>query len=172
IDQEAEHPERENERNHPLRHGRSVARRPVRDAKDDGERDLEQDERELDPEADAQDAVLTVLGAQPLELSAEEDGADDVPHDEDREEGVVHARVVRRVEDAEADQADSADERGEDGEPGEHLFDDRRVADEGAFVPQPAVRSKGGVEEDGCDAGAGDEEGFQLGGADVGDVGD
>lgn len=39
-------------------------------------------------------------------------------------------------------------------------------------MSEVAFRSKGEVEEDGCDDAAGNEEGFETVGTDVGDVGD
>lgn len=44
----------------------------------DGEADLDEDEEELDPEGNAQHAMLPVLDAQTLELPADENSRNDV----------------------------------------------------------------------------------------------
>lgn len=46
----------------------------------DCERNLDQDEKELYPERGAQDAVLSIVNAEALELGADEDGGNQIPH--------------------------------------------------------------------------------------------
>ena len=48
------------------------------DGEDNGERDFGEDEEQLDPEGDAQDAVFAEVDAEALVLGADEDGADNV----------------------------------------------------------------------------------------------
>jgi hypothetical protein len=50
----------------------------LRDTKDDGECDFGEDEEELDPEGDSQDAVLAEMDPETLVFGADEDGADNV----------------------------------------------------------------------------------------------
>ena len=61
---------------------------------------------------------------------------------------------------------------GRTGQGGEDLFRHAQILCQSPRVPQPTLRCKGEVEEDGGDAAAGDEEGLQALGANVGDVGD
>ena len=173
VEEEGEDVEGEDEGNDPLEDGGDVLLGGEHGGgEDDGEDDLDEDEDEFDPEADAQDAVVAVVHAQALVLGADEDGADHVPRDEEEQEAVVQARVVVVVEDGEEDEAAGARDGEDDAEDGEDFLGRVGVADEGAFVAQPALRDEGGVEEDGRDDAAGDEEGFEAEGADVGDVGD
>ena len=62
--------------------------------------------------------------------------------------------------------------RGRTGQGGEDLFRHAKVLHQSPRVPQPTLRCKGKVEEDGGDAATGYEEGLQALGANVGDVGD
>lgn len=170
---EGEDVEAEDEGDDPLEDGGDV---PVLEAvhnnKGDGQADGDDDEGQLDPEGDGEDAVLGVVDAEALVLGADEDGREQVADDEEAEEDVVQARVAGRVEDAQADEADSADEGPEDGEAREDLFAQRRVGHEAAAVAEPAVREERGVEQHGGEDAARDEERLELAGADVGDVGD
>ena len=79
--------------------------------------------------------------------------------------------VPRRVEDAEQDQAGGADDGEDDCEPGQDLFARRDVGHQPALVAEPAVGEEGNVEEHGGQDAPRDEERFELGGADVRDVG-
>lgn len=74
------------------------------------------------------------------------------------------------VKDGEQDEPRGAEEGKENGEDGEGLFAARGVGDEAALVAEPALGDKGEVEEDGDDDGARDEEGLELGGANVANV--
>ena len=89
----------ENQRYDPLQHGRHVLLGPEqRRCKRDGEANFYEDESEFGPEAEAQDAMLAEVDAQPLVFGADEDGADDVASHEEEEEAVVQAGVVDCVE--------------------------------------------------------------------------
>lgn len=80
--------------------------------------------------------------------------------------------VAVGVEDGQQDKTGGAD-NGEDNRQAEQdLLADGDVGDQTAAVSQPALRDKGQVQEDGDDAGAGDEERLELLGADVADVRD
>lgn len=173
VDVEGEDVEAEDEGDDPLEHGGGVVEAVLcQDDKGDGQGDGDEDEGELDPEGDAQDAVLAVADAQALVLPADEDGRQQVADDEEAQEDVVQARVAVRVEDGQQDEAHGADERPEDGQPGQDLLARRRVGHQAAAVAQPAVREERGVEEDGGEHAAGDEERLELPGAHVRDVGD
>ena len=106
IHKERQHVKRKDERDDPLEHGRDVLPAGEGGADEDGgEDDFDEDEDELEPEGEAQDAVLAEVHAQALVLGADEDGADDVAGHEEEEEAVVQAGVVERVEDGEEDEA-------------------------------------------------------------------
>ena len=83
IDEEGEHPEGEDEGNDPLKDG-CLLRVPVecQHAEADGQDDFDDDEGQLDPETDAQDASIAEVDPEPLVFRADEDGADDVAGDE------------------------------------------------------------------------------------------
>lgn len=132
-----------------------------------GQANGDEDKSQLDPKGDGEHAVLGVVHAQALVLGANEDGRDEVADDEQAQEDVVHAWVARCVEDAEADEADGAYQRPEDGEAREDFFAEGGVGDETALVTEPSVGEEGGVEEDGGDDAAGDEQGLELAGANV-----
>ena len=77
IDDEAPDVEDVNERDDPLEDGADVVVFvELRDGEDDGERDLDQDEGEFEPEGDAEDAVFAVVDPEALVFGADEDGAD------------------------------------------------------------------------------------------------
>lgn len=173
VDDEGEDVEGEDEGDGPLEDGGVVeVVVQVAHAEADGEAELDDDEDELDPEGDAQDAVLAVLDAEALVLPADEDGGQQVAGDEEHEEDVVQLGVAGRVEARQAGQADGADEGEEDGEAREHLLAQARVGHEAALVPQPPVEAEGQVEEDGGDDAARHEQRLELRGAHVRDVRD
>ena len=173
IEKEGEDVESEDEGDDPLEDSRDVLLRGEhRSGEDDGEDKLDKYEGELDPEGDAQDAVVAILYTQTLVLGADEDGADDVARDEEEEESIVEMVVVVVVKDGEEDEPAGARDGEDDAEDGEDLLRGVDVADEGAFVAEPALRDEGEVEEDGGYDAARDEERFEAEGADVGDVGD
>ena len=173
VEQEAEDVGGEDEGDGPLDHGGDVLLAGEGGAgEDDGERDLDQDEDQLHPETDPQDAVVAVVDPQPLVLGADEHGREHVARDEEQEEPVVQARVVVGVEDGEQDQARGAREAEDDGEDAEDLLRPARVGHQPARVAEPALGREPGVQEDGGDHRAGDEERLEAVRARVGDVGD
>ena len=106
IDKERQHVKRKDERDDPFENRRDVLPAGEGGAdKDGGEGNLDEDENELEPEGEAQDAVLAEVHAQALVLGADEDGADDVAGHEKEEEAVMQAGVMERVEDGEEDEA-------------------------------------------------------------------
>ena len=106
IDKERQHVKGKDERDDPFENGRDVlAAREGGADEDGGKANLDEDESELEPEGEAQDAVLAEMHAEALVLGADEDGADDVAGHEEEEEAVVQAGVVQRVEDGEQDEA-------------------------------------------------------------------
>lgn len=174
VDNKREHVEGEDEGDDPLEYGGEVVvARDVHDAEDDDEGELEDDEDELDPEGQAQGAVLSVFLAQALVLCANEDRGEPVPPDEAGEEDVVEPLVVVRVEARQAAQPDGADDGEDHAQPREDLLGQAGVGGEAALVAQPAVGEEAEVEEHGGEDGADDEPRLHGGrGADVRDVGD
>lgn len=79
--------------------------------------------------------------------------------------------MAGRVKDAEKDQARRADDGEEDGQPRQDLLAARGVRGQAAPVAQPAVGAKGDVEQDRGEGAAGDEQGLEILGANVADVG-
>lgn len=79
--------------------------------------------------------------------------------------------MPRGVENREEDEACGADDGEGDGQARENFFYRRGVGDEAALVAKPAVGEERNVEKDGGKHAAGDEEGLQVVGADVRDVG-
>ena len=171
INDEAKDVEGEDQTNDPLENSPDIIALPIKHvAEDDRQRDLNDDEDEFDPEGEPEDAVFAVFDTQTLVFPAGEDGAEDVAEHEEEEEETVEGGVATGVEDAQADETDGAEDGAEDGEDGEDLLKHRFVAGEPAFVAEPAFGEEGEVEEDGCEDAAYDEEGFEVRGADVGDV--
>lgn len=79
VDGIAPHVEGEDERDDPLAHGGGVVVVPLaQHAERDGQAQLDEDEEQLHPEGDAQDAVLAVVDPEPLVLPAHEDGRQNV----------------------------------------------------------------------------------------------
>lgn len=106
IHEESEDVKGKQERDDPLKDSPDILlSTETRRAEDDRQDDFGNDEREFGPEGEAQDAVLAEVHAEALVFCADEDGADDVAGDEEKEEAVVHAWVVQGVEDGEEDQA-------------------------------------------------------------------
>lgn len=100
IQEEAQNVERERECHNPLKDGGDISGlSEVGGCKYDGERNFDQNEGEFDPEGDTEDAVVAVMNSKALILSAEEDGANDVAGDEEKEEAVVEMFMVVCVED-------------------------------------------------------------------------
>lgn len=116
--------------------------------------------------------MVRVLDAQALVLPANEDGREQVAAHEEEQKEQVEVLVAVGVKDAETDEADGADDGEEDCEAVENLLADGGVGHEAALVAEPAVGKEGEVEEDGGEDAAGDEEGLEVVGADVADVGD
>ena len=90
IDKEGQDVKGEDEGDDPFEYGSHIL--PAvegSDDEDDGEDYLDDDEDELEPEGEAQDAVLAEMHAEALVLGADEDGADDVAGHEEEEEAVV-----------------------------------------------------------------------------------
>lgn len=164
----------------------------------DGEAYFKEDKSEFEPEGYAEDEVLSVFYPRfsPLHFSHLEDPkikkregeeqltnsqflifptyencANDIPPHEQQQEDIMQDVIVPRIEDAQQDQARGADERKEYTQAAEHLFGCGEVPRQTAAVPEPALREKGGVNEESCDGRAGDEEGLDGGSTNVGDVG-
>lgn len=172
VEQEGEDVEGEDEGDDPLEHGGDVpVAGPARAREADGQDDLDDDEGQLDPEADAEDAVGAVVDAEALVLGAQEHGGQDVAGDEQQQEPVVQVGVVVRVEDRQEDQARRPGDGADDGEDGEDLLGRRRVGREAPGVSEPPLGHEPQVEEDGGDDGARDEERLQAVGPRVGYVG-
>jgi hypothetical protein len=136
-------------------------------AKRDNHANLQNDKRELDPEAVAQDRVLAVPYAEALVLPANEDRGDDVATDEDAQEDVVQFVVVLAVEDGEEDEACGAGDGGDGGAPAVHFLPDGGVGCEFAGVAQVALKDEGEGEGYDGHGGHGDEHGFEGVGADI-----
>ncbi len=102
IHEESKDVKSEDERDDPLKNSRDVlVAFEARRAKHYRQQDFHNDEGELGPEGEAQDAMLAEVHAEALVFGADEDGADDVACDEEEEEAVVEAVVVQGVEDGE-----------------------------------------------------------------------
>lgn len=82
----------------------------------------------------------------------------------------MHPRMVSDVEDGQQDQARCSGDGPDDAQPDEGLFPRRLVGHQPAAVTQPSLGEEGQVERDDGDAGARDEEGLELAGANVADV--
>lgn len=116
--------------------------------------------------------MVRVLDSQALVLPANKNGREQVAAHEEEQEEQVQVLVAVRVKDAQANKADGADDGEEDCEAIQNLLANGGVGYEAALVAEPAVGEEGEVEEDGGEDAAGDEEGLEVVGADVADVGD
>ena len=84
----------------------------------------------------------------------------------------MQVRVPRRVEDAQQDQPRGPQNGKRNSQTTQNPLAARRIRDEAAAVPQPAVGGKRQVEKHGGEHAARDEQGLEVVGADVADVGD
>lgn len=168
VDGKGQHVESEDEGDNPLEDGGRVAIAcPRRGSECDAEEELGEDEGELDPEGDCEDAVLAVLDAEALVLCADEDGGDPVAADEEQEEDVVELVMPPGVEDGQQDEAAGTDDGEEDGEAHEDEFADAAVGCESASLSEDELGGEGQVEEDGANGAHCDEHGFEFLGANV-----
>lgn len=146
VDEEAEHVPGVYEGNDPFEYSGDI---PVivqlGNTENDAETDLSDDEGKLDPEGDAEDRVLAVVDSQALVLPANEDGAHNVPNDEDAQADVVHPVVVVVVVDGQEDQTNCTHDRCDCTKQRVDLLPDRRVARKLAGVTQVALKDEGEV---------------------------
>lgn len=101
VHEKRQHIKRENKRYDPFENRRNILLATNSSTEHNREQDLSNDENELCPERQAQDAVLAEMDAEALVFGADEDGGDDVAGHEEEEEAVVHFGVVDGVEDGE-----------------------------------------------------------------------
>lgn len=99
---------RKDNRYNPFKHRRNILLATNSSTEYNRKQDLSNDEDQLCPEGQAQDAVLAEMDAEALVFGADEDGGDDVAGHEEEEEAIVHSGVVDGVEDGEEDEADCA----------------------------------------------------------------
>jgi len=171
IQQERQDVEGKDQCDDPFKHGGDIlVTREGRAREGNGQGNLDEDEREFDPEADAQDPVGSVVDAQTLVLGAQEDCGQDVAGNKQEEKAVMHVRVAICVEYRQEDEACGSGDRANDGEDGQDLLRGRRVRGETTGVSEPAFGHEAQVQEDSRDDGAGDEERFETEGARVGYV--
>ena len=129
------------------------------------------DKHQLDPKTHPQHPLLPITHPQPLILGTNKNRANHVTRNKQQQKPIMHPRMSQRVENAQQDQARRARDGEDHRQPAQHLFRRRGVGRQLAGVAEPALGGKGQVQEDGGHDTAGDEEGFQALGADVGDVG-
>lgn len=139
--------------------------------KDDSEDDLSEDESELDPEADSQDSVMTIMNAEPLIFGAEEDGGNDVADDENEQTAIVDGVVAIRVENRQNDQTGGSGDGKDQTADAEDFLCVRCVSGKTTPMSQPSFSEKAQIEKDDCDDTAGDEERFQAECSHVRDIG-
>lgn len=90
IQKEGQDVESKDERNDPFEDGRHVLLTVKGRGGEDGcEDDLDKDEAKLEPEGEAQNPVIAEVHAEALVLGADEDSADDVSRDKEKEEAIV-----------------------------------------------------------------------------------
>ena len=105
VDEEAEYPEGEDERNDPFENGcLLLVAGECQSRKADCKYELDDDEHKLDPKACSQYGVLTHMDAQSLVFGASEDSRYDISRYEQEQEAVVEMRVPQGVEDREKNQ--------------------------------------------------------------------
>lgn len=75
--------------------------RKRRRSKHHRQKELDEDECELQPERRSQHAVLAMFDSQTLVFPTDEDGGDEVARNEEQEKDVVQLGVSARVEDGE-----------------------------------------------------------------------
>lgn len=171
INNVREHIESEDEGDDPFKNGGDVAMfGEVRGCENNGENKFDEDKSQLDPEGRAKDTMLAVFDSKPLILPAREHGREDVTAYEQQEEAVVHPRMVSDVKNGQQDQARCSGDGPDDAQPNEGLFPRRLVGYQPAAVTQPSLGEEGQVKRDDGDAGARDEEGLEIAGANVADV--
>jgi hypothetical protein len=137
-----------------------------------GEANLNDNKRQLDPETHPQHSMLPEMDPQPLILPADEHRADNIPNDKARQELAMALGIPVRVPDGQANQPDRARDRRQDTQNRQRLLQHGLVLRQAALMPQPPLTHEREVEEHGRDRRAGDEERLQAEGAHVGDVGD
>lgn len=104
IQQETEYVESKGESNDPFKNRGDIGVViEIGDHEYNGKAYLNNDEYELHPERDTDDAVVSIMDSQTLVLGADEDGADDVAANKKKKEPVVKMWVVVGVENAQQD---------------------------------------------------------------------
>lgn len=169
IDDETPDVEDVDERDDPLEDGSFVDSvvATFQDTKCDCEAAFHENEGELDPEADAEDAVFAEVHAETLVLGADEDCGDDVAttgsicqylsRDTDRtfreyiheasQHSLVNIREAPGVEDGQEEQAEAADNSKSNGEAGKDLLGDVVIHGETALVSEPTLHAESGIEQ-------------------------
>lgn len=79
----------------------------------------------------------------------------------------MQSAVLSRFEDRQADKTNSSNSREDNGEAAEDLLHDGRVGGKTAAMSQPSLREKRGVEEDGGQDAADNEERLETIGTDI-----
>jgi hypothetical protein len=106
VDEKAKHIEEVDKGNCPLQNSGGIPLLLVlRYPECNAEGNLEQDEKELNPETDSQNSVLSEVDAQALVFPAYKYGRHYVASDEEDQEGVVEAMMVESIEYREKDEA-------------------------------------------------------------------
>lgn len=101
--------------------------------------------------------MVSIMYSQPLILGAQEDGADEIASNEEKQETIVKMWVPVGVKDAQQDQACGACYATSNAEAGKDFLRRMRIGREAACVTQPALGNEGQNEENGCDAIASDK---------------
>lgn len=185
VDDETPDVEDVDERDDPFQNGGGVdaAVAALHDAEGDGEGELDDDEEQLHPEGDAQDAEFAPADAETLVFGADEDGGDDVagagggqslevvegrrPIGEDLHEQSQHSlmgsRVTSRIKDSQQNQTDATGHGEQNRERRKNLLRLAVIHGQAAFMSEPALGDEDRVEKHHHDRGARDEQRFAPG---------
>lgn len=115
--------------------------------------------------------MVTRTYAETLIFPAGTNGGQEISNNKEQQKDVMQLMMALGIKNRQQNQASSTEDGKQNGQNGQGLFAARGIGHKTAVVAQPALGDKGQVKSDGGDAGAGNEERLEGGGANVADVG-
>lgn len=173
VDRKRDNVEREDEGDDPLNDSCCVAVVcPSERHESDSQEELDEDEEELDPEGDSEDAVIAVLDTQTLILRADKDRGNPIATNEQQQKHVMKRVVAVVVEIGQRDETDRSNKCKDNRHGKQNLLALALVWYQAAPMPQPPLRRKGDIESDDRHGTHGNEQRLHLERSNVGDIGD
>lgn len=165
--------ERGGHRHTPLKNRRHVplVLVPSSNTKRNSKSNLDNNERQLHDKTSEQNPVLrAVEDTQTQVLCANQDGANNVSSKEHGEESVMLIRMPQGVKARQQNQSQRTRDREEDGPNSTRLIETTLIRYQLSGMSQPSLSQERKIEKNDCHHAAGDKQGFEMLGANVGDV--